>query len=267
MAILCSTGVRSKAPLEQALSDIAAAGFSLLDLLAFEGWAHIAPSTLADCFDQTCAHVQGLLARHNLRVGALNSGLGIPSFDRSPTAQDRRRRETEALLRLAKHLGAAVVAVQAGRPDPDIEWETLFRASTATLRELAEMGRQHGVTVALEMHVHALFETPELGRRLLEALPELALAYDPSHFVMQGIPIRETAWLLDHAAHVHLRDAAPGRMMVPFGEGQVDFDWLLGALKERGYTGHVAIEYLETDEFDALDSALRLREALERRLS
>ncbi len=242
------------------------AGFAALDLLVFEGWAHIAPSALADRFDVLSGHVQGLLDRHSLRVGALNSGLGVPSFDRAATAQIRRQRETAALLRLAERLGASVVVVQAGRPDARGDWETLFGDSVSTLRELTELGRRHGVTMALEMHVHALFETPEQGRRLLDVLPELALAYDPSHFVMQGIPTRDTGWLLDHARHVHLRDAAPGRMQVPFGQGEVDFDWLLGALEEHGYAGHLAIEYLDNDEFDAMDSALRLYEALHRRL-
>jgi sugar phosphate isomerase/epimerase len=53
----------------------------------------------------------------------------------------------------------------------------------------------------------------------VEELPEVPLVYDPTHFVMQGIDIRETGWLMAHAQHVHLRDAAPDKMQVPFGTG------------------------------------------------
>jgi sugar phosphate isomerase/epimerase len=49
---------------------------------------------------------------------------------------------------------------------------------------------------------------------------------------------------------------------VPFGTGDVDFDWVFGALKERGYNGHFSIEYLETNEFDVLQEAPKLRDAI-----
>jgi sugar phosphate isomerase/epimerase len=75
---------------------------------------------------------------------------------------------------------------------------------------------------------------------------------------MQGIDLHETEWLMRNARLVHLRDAAPGRLQTPFGAGAVDFDWVLQALKEHGYRGNLSIEYLETDEFDVLDSSQRL---------
>jgi sugar phosphate isomerase/epimerase len=82
---------------------------------------------------------------------------------------------------------------------------------------------------------------------------------------MQGIDIRETGWLMDRARHVHLRDAAPGKIQAPFGEGTVDFDWVLGELEQRGYQGHFSIEYLENKDFDVIDSAQRLHETIARR--
>ena len=30
----------------------------------------------------------------------------------------------------------------------------------------------------------------------------------------------------------------------------MDFDWLLGTLKDRGYTGHFSIEYLQDKDVD-----------------
>lgn len=95
-------------------------------------------------------------------------------------------------------------------------------------------------------------------------MPNLGIVYDPTHFVMQGLEIRETDWLIKRAQHVHLRDAAPGAIQTPFGEGAVDFGWVLGTLREHGYSGHISIEYLETKDFDALDSALRLHEVIAR---
>jgi sugar phosphate isomerase/epimerase len=75
--------------------------------------------------------------------------------------------------------------------------------------------------------------------------------------------MHETEWLLDHARHVHVRDAAKDQMQGPYGTGDVDFDWLFAALKERQYTGDFSIEYLETDAFDVLASARRLYDRLQ----
>lgn len=84
---------------------------------------------------------------------------------------------------------------------------------------------------------------------------------------MQAIDLRATASLLDHAAHVHLRDAAPGTMQVEFGTGTVDLAWLLGALREREYRGHISLGYLRTPGFDVRASARRLLEAVAKGLA
>jgi sugar phosphate isomerase/epimerase len=107
----------------------------------------------------------------------------------------------------------------------------------ATLHERIAEGRAVGVTIALELDINSPFESLEQARMLLEAMPDLPLTYDPSHFVMQRIELKETLWLLQNARHVHLRDADRDKMQVSFGTGVIDFDWLLGTLKDSGYAG------------------------------
>jgi len=264
MTIACSTSVRCNSSLEKALADIAAAGFEAIDLLAIDGWVHVSTTDLANRFEETLAHVDGLLSQHRLAPVALNTGVSPQLHQRSAEVNTQREREVQGLIRLMQRYGTQVAAMQPRNPDPARPWGEVLRDCVATLREQVEAGRAAGVTFALELHVHSPFETLEQARQLLAAMPDLPLAYDPSHYVMQGIEIKETAWLMDHARHVHLRDADVNHMQVPFGEGAVDFDWVLGALEDRGYQGHVAIEYLESDQFDALDSTLRLRDLIAR---
>lgn len=264
MAIACSTLVRCASPLERALADIAAMGFARIDLLVIDGWVHVHTRDLADQFDQTVAGIDRLLRQHNLMPIALNTGVGPQLHQRSPAINARRIREVEALIRCMQHYGITIAAIQPRNADRDRPWDEVLRDCVATLREQTAMGRAAGITFALELHVNSPFETLDQARRLLAELPDLPLVYDPSHFVMQGIDLKETGWLIDYAHHVHLRDAAPGKLQVPFGTGAIDFDWLLGTLRERGYQGHFSIEYLETDEFDALESALRLYETIAR---
>jgi len=66
---------------------------------------------------------------------------------------------------------------------------------------------------------------------------------------------------------VHLRDAATNKMYDHTRKGNVDFNWLLDALKERGYAGHVSIECLPGSDPAVLrDDILRLKAIAEERL-
>ena len=116
------------------------------------------------------------------------------------------------------------------------------------------------MVLALENHIDSVAETLDGALWLLDAVPGLRLAYDPSHLAAQEIDPRDAIPLMDAAAHVHLRDAAPGRIQVPFGEGTLDLDWILRTFLERGYTGHVAIEYLGDGEPETLRSVVAARE-------
>jgi sugar phosphate isomerase/epimerase len=169
-----------------------------------------------------------------------------------------------------KHYNLSIAAIQPRNADKERPWDEGLNDCIATLREQKQAGDAAGVTFALELHIGSPFETVEQARRLCEVMPEMPempempLVYDPTHFVMQGLDIRDTGWLMDRAAHVHLRDAAPNKMQVPFGQGTIDFDWVFGALKDRGYNGHFSIEYLETKDFDVLQEVPKLRDAIAR---
>lgn len=267
MAVACSTAVRCNSTLQKAVADISAAGFTTIDLLAIDGWVHVHTRDLADQYEQTRQHLDDLLQQHGLHLLALNTGVAAELHHRSPQVNARRKAEIGGLVRLMQDYGIRIAAIQPRAPDRARPWEDVLADCVATLREQVAMGAAAGSTFALELHVHSPFATLEQAKRLLAVFPELPLVYDPTHFVMQGIPLRETGWLMDHAHHIHLRDAARDKMQVPMGTGEVDFAWLLGTLKDRGYQGHISIEYLETAEFEALESARRLYDLVERTLT
>jgi sugar phosphate isomerase/epimerase len=262
MAVACSTSIRSGSSLEKALADIASIGIPQVDLLAIDGWVHIHPSDLVRDFDGTVAKVDSFLKQYGLTPIALNTGVGPQLHDRSDAANERRMRETDALIRLMQHYSITLAALQPRNPDPSRPYAEVLQDCIATLCEQVDAGRAAGITFALELHINSPFKTLEQAQMLLDALPDLPLIYDPSHFVMQGIDLKETLWLLPYAAHVHLRDADRNKMQVPFGTGAIDFDWLLGVLKDSGYAGNFSIEYLQFDEFDVLSSVRQLYERL-----
>lgn len=264
MAIACSTSIRCNSSLENALSDIKRMGFHNIDLLAIDGWVHVHTRDLVRQYDRVVTDLDNLLGKYGLKPIALNTGVSAQLHHRSEVINSQRLEEVAALIRLMKHYGITLAAIQPRNTDPSRLWEDVLKDCVATLRDQVGAGRTAGVIFALELHIHSPFETLAQARRLLEAMPEVPLVYDPSHFAMQGIDIKETTWLMKHASHVHLRDAAVGKMQVPYGQGLIDFDWLLSALKERGYLGGFSIEYLEPDQrdFDLSDSVLRLRDKI-----
>ncbi|MBB6733545.1 sugar phosphate isomerase/epimerase family protein [Cohnella zeiphila] len=258
--IACSTSVRSGSGLEEALAALSAAGFRYVDVLAIDGWAHVHPSALTGkaSLREQIARTSELLERYELQPIAANSGVSPQLHDRSSGAIARRRAETEGLVHWMKELGIGFCAIQPRQPDPSRPWQEVMSDCVASLKEQVEIARAEGVTMALEFHVNSPFETMEQCLAFLERMPNMPIVYDPTHFVMQGVPLGETFSLMDRSVHVHLRDAAKGRMQTRFGTGEVDFGLVLGELRSRGYRGAFSIEYLDTAHYDVIEDAAKL---------
>lgn len=267
MAIACSTSA-FKVTLDGALAEIASLGFSHVDLICIPGWNHIVPAELAADWDTLAAEVAGLVRKHGLTPVALNCAFPNPYQRDDEEVNGRRLREVEAIAKLAERLEVGVASFFPGGnwPAQEMDWEKVLEAEVETIREMLSVGERHSVTFAIEPHFNTPFQTLEQATRLLEAMPELTVAYDPSHFAMQEIDLGETRGILDRAAHVHMREAAPEKMQEVFGKGTVDFDWVLDALSERAYAGHFSIEYLSGLEGDVRREILKLKEKLRERL-
>jgi len=267
MNVACSTAVFCQRRLAEALAGIRELGFTYTDILLIEGWVHVNPSEMAADWNGTTQKVDSLLKDNGLKPIAFNSGLSVKLYDRSDESLRRMFLELDAVSRFAERHGVAASALQPPAKPPGGSWSDLITKSMATLKELTERASEHSLTLGLECHAHTLFEDPATVVGLLDEAPWLSLAYDPTHFVMNGVELGATLPLLQRAAHVHLRDAARGKLQVPPGEGEVDFDWILGNLQDSGYTGDVSIECLENDQWDVTDDAKRLREMIETRLA
>lgn len=262
MAVACSTSYRCGSPLEKALADISGMGFRHVDLLTIDGWAHVNTQDLADKWEPTITNLDALLKKYQLKPIATNSGVSQQLHHRTPEKNARRIEETQALVRLMKHYGISVAAIQPRSADRERPWNDVLADCVATLRDQKAVADAAGVRLALELHIHSPFETLDQAKTFMEAMPEMPVVYDPTHFVMQGLDIRQTGWLMKKAGHVHIRDAGKGLIQEHLGQGLVDFDWVLNSLKDRGYKGHISIEYLESKEQDFRDDVMRLRDLI-----
>lgn len=269
MKIVCSSSIGCGFSLEQALDRVVTVGLKDVDMLAIEGWAHVNPSTLVSDFDGTAAHIASLLDARGLTLASLNAMIGPKMHERDVAFAESRSQQTTALMQLMRKHGFTTIALQ-----PPLKWQESWHIDEQdlcieTLHEQLALATEAGLTFALELHTRSPFETMGQVKRLMDAIPDVPLVYDPTHFIMQGIPLKETAWMLKNAKHCHVRDADKAALQAPFGEGAVDWDWFTGALKDSGFSGVVSIEYLggKDTEFDVLSSARRLAELLQEKLT
>lgn len=236
MEVAGSTLMFSRAPLDEALSSVAGLGFTTVELAALEGWAHIAPSRLADDFAGELERVRRALGAAGLRAVALNAGLGTEDA----AEQVRRAR---GLFRLAAALNAPVVTLPAGSAAAGLD------AAVARLRPLLEEAVRSGVTLSVETHMGAVTEQPATAAALCRALPDLRLTLDASHY--WAGPAQGRGWeiTLPFVAHVHLRDAGLGgwkEIQVWPGRGNVDFSAVNAGLRRAGYGGCWSVEYIDS---------------------
>lgn len=245
MNVSCSMSAY-KDSLDTALAAIAREGFSHVDLIAIPGWGLVEPAELVTDFDSVALRVRAALKHYGLRVSALNAAVANLYGRADAAVNVARLEQVDAICRLMAQVQAPLVSFFPGGnwPAQQMRWEEVLAAEVATLREMFSVGMRYGVAICVEPHAHTPFENLQQVRALLDAMPELRVAYDPSHFAMQSLDLRQTAFILDRATHVHVRDAAPGAMQTPVGQGTVDTGWLVEQLRLRQYQGAIAIEYL-----------------------
>jgi len=226
------------------------------------------PDAVADADRKACEAA-------NLSVVDVFCHLGRTAFDRpvnTPDAAQRARNRTrfQAYLRYAVGVAAEGLTIS-----PGIRWDSIadggFDPACQELAHYARSAGELGVRLSVEPHLDAIASEPESAARLVRQVPGLTLTVDYSHFVAQGVDQGAVHALLPLAGHVHLRQAAPGRLQVGEDEGVIDFDAVVDRLAATGYRGALALEYLWSrwrgmNRIDVVTETLLLRRRVEARL-
>ena len=242
--------------------------------------------------DAYCQDWLGRLAGHGLELTELNAALagqvmGIhPAYETAfqpfyPEGMSDPERVEWATMELMKTLDAAArlgtgcVPVLSGglawhlmypwpqRPQGLIE--EAFREMASRWRPVLDHASGLGLRIGYELHPGSdLFDGYTFERFLheLDGHPAIALNYDPSHMVLQGMDYLEFIRLYgDRIAGFHVKDAElrpngkggayggylgwaqrPGRFR-SLGDGQVDFKSVFTLLTEAGYRGWAVLEW------------------------
>ena len=180
-------------------------------------------------------------------------------------ALDRNLRELDEVARFAEALKIPTLFVLPGMSRPGRSRAGLLQESAASLREMLPVTRARGVTLTVEPHVGSCLASPAETLALLDAVPGLRLTLDYAHFACMGFAQDAIDALAPHAAHVHLRQARPGALQAKWGEGTLDIGRMIGTLREAGYDGFLAVEYvhqayMNTLFDDVLTETIRMRD-------
>lgn len=260
--ILCSSTVRSNKKFADAMADISTAGFTDIDLLTINTWAHINPADMALNFDDVVADAEAVLSKNSLKMHALNVGVNKHLYDRNPESVKSNLKEIDAVCRFMNHFSVKKAALQPMGKDPSRNPDEVLTDCIKSLSELLECADKYGVIIGLELHANSPFETVEAMKRLFTELPDVKVIYDPTHIICMGYSLQECEFIMDKVSHVHIRNASKGNFQRKLEEGEADFEWIIKTLKQKGYAGDYSIEALDNDDYDVLEEALRYREML-----
>lgn len=201
----------------------------------------------------------------NLRISALCGDLGGHGFENA-NDNEWRVEKSRKIMDLAFALHTNVVTTHVGVL-PEDENEPARIAIKEACEELASYGDKVGASFAIETGP----EKAETLREFLDGLKSrgVRVNYDPANLVMVAgdDPVKGVHVLKDYIVHTHAKDGvrlkeiSPKTLFdyfaeggigdlrlgeyfkeAPLGEGQVDFDKYVSALREIGYHGFYTIE-------------------------
>ena len=188
---------------------------------------------------------------------------------------------------LRKHLGQLIAddrRLGVGPLDAvGIGEETNLFVGGQHIEPLLDVFEECGVKFALEVHPTEIAFDVVTAQRALETLnyrKEFGFNFDPSHLIWQGMDPAEFIRIFpDRIYHVHMKDAIVklngktgilgshlnfgdprrGWDFRSLGHGGVDFEEIIRALNDAGYTGPLSVEW----EDSGMDREHGAREALQ----
>ena len=181
-------------------------------------------------------------------------------LDVDPEVAAWHRRNVLDRVRMAGRLRVPLMVTATGRAQNLPMEQSLEPGMEFLGTEVLPLARELGVKVAIENcpAIGNVAVSPLMWRRLFSQLPELGLAYDPSHLVWQFMdPYRPLVDFADRIVHVHAKDTeilqrqlddtgieGQGwwRYRIP-GWGQLNWTRIVSGLLEAGYSGAVSLEH------------------------
>ena len=248
-----------KLPLNESLRLAGGLGFDGVQIYATTG--EFSPDVLTA---ERKAEIKGILSEQKLEISALCGDMGGYGFQ---IAEDNplRIEKTKAIIDLAEEFGVSVITTHIG-VIPDDKSDPRYAVLLDALTACGEYAKTKGVTLAIETG-------PETAPTLLAFLKDtnggVGVNLDPANFVMVTgqDPVEAVKLLGEYIVHTHVKDGvmlkktdpkiiydhfaeggiealnvADFFLETPLGEGKVDFESYIAALRSVGFDGYLTVE-------------------------
>lgn len=243
ITLSCSTICFRDQPVDVAIAEVVAAGFSALDLAVIPGFCdHFDPviSTPAERADFVA-----LVRSSGLAVPTVTA---VPGHFNAPGAEEGAIvRAARSYLKLAALVGAPSLNLHCGAPIGDRhEFHTHALAQARGLKRIAQEAADLHLSINVEApHRNGLCRSLEEATVLLDRInePNVNFLLDVTHVQAGGAHPAEAVHAFgDRLGHIHLRDGKGEEIFFVPGEGDIDFAAFFAALEQAGYNGYCAIE-------------------------
>jgi len=252
MKLACADFTWPLLPHDRVLAHIRALDIEGLDLGVFGGRSHIRPEVVRADIPMWAGMLKERIAGAGLELADV---FFQPATDFETMAVNNPDPAQQAdatalfhdMLELARRLEAPGLTMLPGVRFGDESPEESIRRSAEALAWRVEGAARHGIALSVEGHLGSNVDTPAKLARLIELTPGLTLTLDYTHFTYAGIPDAKIEPLLAHARHFHCRGAARGQLQTTFQENEIDYRRVIERMREIGYEGYFAIEYVWQD--------------------
>jgi sugar phosphate isomerase/epimerase len=201
------------------------------------------------------AYGHEIAARLPVKIANLYQFFGADAADRnlaSPAGRTENLKDFHQALKFCKAAGAPTIFILPGVLNGAQSRRQALDETVESLKPLLAAAGEAGITLCVEPHVHSYLETPALAAEMCERAPGTKLALDYAHFAVIGYRQEEIDALAPYAGHVHLRQARPGALQTKLERGTLNFPAMFATLREAGFNGHLACEYVNQDYFDTI---------------
>ncbi len=167
----------------------------------------------------------------------------------STQSEDRQKRLAfyERAIEIAVAIGASTVSLWSGSLIDDCSREEAWARLVPMLNNLLIKAESHNVTLAFEpepgMFVESISDYFELKQRLNH--PSFKMTMDIGHLAVteECTPLEAMKSCMDEVVNIHIDDIRNREHFhLPLGDGEIDFEPLIGHLKACNYSGALLVE-------------------------
>ena len=183
--------------------------------------------------------LKNLVESYGLVISAVCGDLGGHEFTDKSDVEERIAR-TKTIMDVTRGLGCSIVQTHIGKIPEDKDAE-----ERKVMKYALEVLGQYGDKIDCFLATETGPEPPTLMSEFLSGIKyeTLKVNYDPANLIMKSYdPIEGVKVLGDYIIHTHAKDGKRNNGEVPLGEGDVDFEKYLEALKNINYQGFFVIE-------------------------